>query len=108
MTTIASTARTNVSAIGRAVASPFAAIGAARKTRHLSRTSSTLRLGSLIRSCQERSDLRPLPMASKTRRWSGTVIGCFDTVKRGGLEYLGDDPERVVGVLVIAAVLPFR
>jgi NADPH:quinone reductase-like Zn-dependent oxidoreductase len=45
------TPRTSVSATARAIGSPFAASGAARKIAQSSRISSTVRLGSLTRSC---------------------------------------------------------
>jgi hypothetical protein len=63
-TTITTTPRTSVSVTTRAIGSPFAASGAARKSVQSSRTSRTVRLGSLIRSCQAQTDLRLLSTLS--------------------------------------------
>src|SRR6266446_8202689 len=68
MTTRARTTSTIVSPIARATGTPFAANGAARKTRQSSRTRRTVRLGSLIRSCQSRIDLRRSAPAGARRR----------------------------------------
>src|SRR6516164_2062625 len=57
ITTMTRTARTSVSATVRAIGSPVAASGAATKIAQSSRTSRTVRLGSLIRSCQPGIDL---------------------------------------------------
>lgn len=63
------TPRTSVSVTTRAIGSPFAASGAARKSVQSSRTRRTVRLGSLIRSCQAQTDLRLLSTLSKWRWW---------------------------------------
>jgi hypothetical protein len=57
ITTITRTARTSPSATARAIGSPSAASGAARKIPQSSRIIKTVRLGSLIRSCQAAIDL---------------------------------------------------
>jgi len=78
-TTITRTARTSVSATARATGRPFAASGAARKIAHSSRTSKTVRLGSLIRSCQAATELRLLPRTTGARWRLEMVTGFFAT-----------------------------
>src|SRR6516165_5488645 len=109
ITTITSAARTRVSATTRAAGNPFAASGAARNIAQSSRIKRTVRAGFLIRSCQEADKIRRRPKAADARRRFGAAAS-FPAILAAplrGSEDLRNDFERVVGVLVVAAMLPF-
>ena len=101
MTTITTTAKTIVSMIGRAIGRPFAASGAATKTRQSWRISRTVRPGARNRSCQARMNTRRL---STTMEWRTNPCTVMWPLMRS--EHLGDDSEGVIGILIIAGLLP--
>jgi len=108
MTTITRTARTGVFATARAMGNPFAASGPAINIAQSSRISKAVRLGSLIRSRHSPTKLRLSPRTTEARWRLGTVTGLFATLAASlyGLENFRNHPEGIVGVLVVAAMLP--
>jgi hypothetical protein len=105
VTTITRTARTSVLATVRAIGNPFAASGTARKIVQMSRISSTVRAGSRNRSCHVWVKLRRLSTATECRLKSMHAEGPLQYPRS---KHLGDKPEGVVGILVVAAMLSFR
>src|SRR5713101_9289499 len=108
MTRINTTASTSVSPTVRATGNPFAANGAATKTAQRSRINRTVRLGSLTRSCQVRNAARLLPATTEPRLLRPAGMPALAPAFRIRLEDLWDQPERIVGFLVVAATLPLR
>src|ERR1700730_133284 len=105
LTTITRTARTSVSATARAIESPSAASGTARKIVQISSTSRTVRAGSRNRSCQVWIKLRRLSTATK---WRLKAMHAEKPLQHPRSKHLGDEPEGVVGFLVVPAILSFR